>query len=130
MIIFLKFKTSLAIAPPPLPPPSDIMTLCVRKSICDSPLICMINCYSYSINTIKFTTMPIISYLILFEDMLHHEKSPEKLQYNMAIPISRQNLPFCFSPLFFLAKTYPPEIIRKPAQFTSQSYLRNKFIVF
>ena len=39
LIMFLNFKTSLVIAPhPPPPTPSVIMTLCVRKSICDSPL--------------------------------------------------------------------------------------------
>ena len=86
----MNFKTSLVIAHPLPPLPSVIMTLCIRKSICDSPLICMNNYYSYSINTIKFTTMPIVSYLILFEHMLHHEESPEKPQYSMATPISRQ----------------------------------------
>ena len=34
--------------------------------------------------------MAIVSYLILFEHMLHHEESPEKPQYSMATPISRQ----------------------------------------
>ena len=35
-IFFVSFKTPLVIAPPP--PPSVIMTHCIRKSICDSPL--------------------------------------------------------------------------------------------
>ena len=121
---------------PPHPPPipSVIMTLCVRKSICDSPLICMNNYYSYSINTIKFTTVPIVSYLILFEHMCITRNLQKNLNIIWQPPFLDTAAHFVLAPFFFLAKTYSPqksaENLTVIAEFTSQSYLRNKFIVF